>query len=353
MLAPRPRPWRIAFPLFAVLVIAGAWVGYWYLALDTARREFARLGDRGIRIDCAGEEWAGFPFRVTLVCERPTFRIGTGGVTLAGEGARLSATAMIYRPTHVIAELAGPSTVTQTRAPDPAGTIPDQISLVADRGPIRAGLQLDHDGISRVSAHLTDWSGRLVARARDRTLEDAAVQADRLAVHWARPTDDDADPGLQQIALEATGLAIAGTLPAGLGIDRLVLDRVELAAAVTRVMPDLKAWQAAEGKIRIDHLALTGGDRQATGTGTVHLDDQGRLDGTLDLVVKDLDVVFDELIASGRLTGDQATLAATALRLLATGGEAPEPGWSRVPVRLSRGRLYFGPFKAGQIAPLF
>jgi hypothetical protein len=139
----RARPWRIAFPLFAILVMAAVWVGYWYLALEIARREFADLAGHGVRIECEREQWTGFPFRVTLVCDRPVFRIGAGAVTLTGQGARLSATALVYRPSHVIAELAGPSTLTQTRAPDPAGRLPDQIVLVSDGAPVRAGLQFD------------------------------------------------------------------------------------------------------------------------------------------------------------------------------------------------------------------
>lgn len=361
MMQNRARPWRIALPLFAVLVLSAAWVGYWYFALLTAQREFSSLDARGVRIDCDHEQWAGFPFRIILVCDRPAFRIGAGEATLAGEGVRLSATALVYRPTHVIAELDGPSTLTQTRTPDPSGRLPDQVTLVSERGPIRAGLQFDLDGVERVSAHFTGWSGRLVARALGRTLEDAAVSARGLAVHWSRPASQAMAGGEQQVALDATFLTIVGTLTAAFGLDRLTLDRAELAVAATRIsapdgritVADLKAWQAAGGELRVDHLALVQGTRQAAGTGVVRLDDQGRLDGRLDLEVKDLDTVFDELTASGRLTSDQATLAATALRLLAKGAPAPEPGWSRVPVRLSRGRLYFGPFKAAKLAPLF
>src|SRR5690606_32795125 len=143
--------------------------------------------------------------------------------------------------------------------------------------------------------------------------------------------------------------------------DRLTIDRAELAVSATRTtahdgrlfVSDLKAWQAAGGALHLDHLALVQGPRQAAGSGDLRLDPEGRLDGTFDFTIKDLGAVFDDLIAGGRLTSDQAPLASTALTLLATGAAAPEPGWSRVPVRLSRGRLYIGPFKAAQLAPMF
>lgn len=357
----RARPWRIAFPLFAVLVMAAAWIGYWYLALEIARREFAGLAGHGVRIACEREQWTGFPFRVTLVCDRPVFRIGAGAVTLAGQGSRLSATALVYRPSHVIAELAGPSTLTQTRAPDPAGRLPDQIVLASDGAPVRAGLQFDFGQVERVSARLTDWSGRLTARVLGRTVEDAAVDARALALHWSRAPGTEGAGDEQRLAIEATGVAIVGTASRALGLDRVTLDRAELAIAATQaaapdgrvVLTDLKAWQAAGGALRLDRLAIVQGPRQATGAGSFRLDGEGRIDGTLDLTVKDLEAVLDDLIAAGRLTAKQAVLAATALRLLSKGAPAPEPGWSRVPVRLSRGRLYLGPFKAAQLAPLF
>lgn len=351
-------PWRMVLPLAVVLALALAWCAYWLIAVEAAKREYAGIAGHGLRLDCQREQWTGFPFRITLICDRPAFRLGSGEITVAGHGSALSVTALAYRPTHVIAELAAPSSLTHTRTASATGSLPDRTTLISERGAIRVGAHLGHGGVNRLSGRLSGWAGRISAMKAGHMMIEAAVEAGFFAVHWG-PDGDTADARL--ISVEASAVAASGISASGQRSGHLVVDRAEIAAAIAGAtddagrfaLADLKAWQAADGEVEIRHLVLAQGDREIAGTGEARLDARGRIEGKLDLAVKEMGLILGDLISAGHLQPDEAIMARTAIELLARGAPAPRPGWSRVPVKLSRGRLYFGPFKVAVLAPLY
>ncbi|MBZ0216755.1 MAG: DUF2125 domain-containing protein, partial [Fimbriimonadaceae bacterium] len=137
----RRGSWRIALPLFLVLILAGGWVAYWYgatkfasLAMD---RLIAREAARGRVITCERRDQGGFPFRFEVMCLRPTVSWQTPQGQATAKLEQLSGVALAYNLGHMIFELNGPMEITLP----PTGSLPRQLrvewvsaraSLIAD-----------------------------------------------------------------------------------------------------------------------------------------------------------------------------------------------------------------------------
>lgn len=149
---PTPRPWRMLLPLLVVLVLAAAWSVYWLVAASAARNTFdermAFATERGQRLDCASEDWGGYPFRFEFTCDKPVVTDKALGVLSSG---RLRAVAMAYNPWHVLLLVDGPTIFT------PAGRPP----LTLDHHTILTSLQFA-DGASdpevSVEISMPTWS---------------------------------------------------------------------------------------------------------------------------------------------------------------------------------------------------
>ncbi|MGL6181216.1 MAG: DUF2125 domain-containing protein, partial [Aestuariivirga sp.] len=124
---PAPRPWRMLFPLFAVLALGLAWSAYWIIASSLAQTAVAErrtaLAERGQRLDCSEERWGGFPFRFAFTCADPVLTADTAGTAQA---SRLRAVAMAYNPWHLLLLVDGPTRLSRRDG---------------------AGLTLNHEGI--------------------------------------------------------------------------------------------------------------------------------------------------------------------------------------------------------------
>ena len=125
------KPWRMLLPLAAVLVLAGLWSAYWYVAAGLARTELqrqrARLAAQGLEIGCASEDWGGYPFRFEFACTSPVLAASRHELSAAS----LRAYAQAYYPWHVLLLVDGP-----TRLQPLAGA-----PLVASHETLRASIR--------------------------------------------------------------------------------------------------------------------------------------------------------------------------------------------------------------------
>ena len=352
---------RMAVPLLLTVLVGSGWSWYWYHALDIAKARFAKLKSGDIAINCSGETWTGFPFRFTVICDNADFRIGTGKATASGKANQMTATVRAYDPNHAIAEFAPPFSMNFTMSVQQDGlTLPDTVTVSSDTSALRAGVLLSGGTLRQVSIRAQDWRGNLTATGAGRPMEKARTTADLLALHWspARPDAADTAPVL---SMQVENLAYSGAFGAHHGMQDLTVEKAGFQTAFinteisTRLasLSGIRSWQAAGGEIRIAHFDFKRGAQEAEGSGTVRLDSEGRLEGRIDLLVKGMDEALRGLVDSGRLSSTQAALASTAIGLLSQTENKAKPGWTGVPVRATKGRIYFGPFKATTIKPLF
>ena len=121
------------------------------------------------------------------------------------------------------------------------------------------------------------------------------------------------------------------------------IDLFRADAAMTRPVPPgatpaerARAWRDAGGSVALSNAALRWGKLEASGSGTLGLDDQlqPRAEGTIEAT--GLPAALDELARSGALPPAAATAAKAVVAILA----APAPGAPvRLPIELRDGRL--------------
>ena len=342
----RPRgALRMSLPLMAVIAAGLVWCGYWYFASAEIRQRIAERESMGIPLVCGEEEWAGFPFRFTLICKDAELRLETpdGPVSLAT--GRLSLTALAYRPNHVIAEASSPADI----------ALPG-LRIKSEEAPLRAGLKFElASGEPReLSLSTSDWSGRFelpVAGAGNRTVN---ASADAFLLHW-RPADNG---NAQSLGLQTQELVLRNSAPLPGEPDEVTLDSlaglVDITAFdITRPPDTLKDWQAAGGRIEIRHLAGKAYGQDVVAQGGLGLDASGLADGRVEADILDLDGLLKTFIANGTVKENEAVMISTAVRLLSGGAKDLEEGRSRVPVIFSKGRFYVGPFKVTTLPSLF
>ena len=221
------------------------------------------------RVRCEGFGIGGFPFGFDVTCSNAT--IESGDVTLTVGG--IKATAVVYRPTHVLAFVQSPVHVQDAFTGS---------SSRIDFASLQASARLDGWRIARVSvvADAPVWTDTVVG---DMPIADAA----RVEAHLIdEPAKHDAKKGLatlgQFVKVEGLDAPVwniaAGTTTFEGEITNLPDD------VRTYGDPDLvQRWQAAGGRYVI--ASLKGNDSAGTFdvTGTLGLDSAGRAEGQVQL----------------------------------------------------------------------
>lgn len=262
--ARRRRGGRSAF-LLAVLVLAGlVWSGYWYAAYrmaDYAVADSGTLSALGIRCDDRG--LGGFPLQVDLSCRRISAAAGAVSLT----GGRLEATAPLYRPGRVAAELASP-----VRFEAPGLGLSLGATWKAAKGVADAGLS----GLSTVAADISDLSLRL----DDAGYTLLEVSAERLS---AALTPDAGTPDALRLDLTADRLSLGGPdgpFPRLSGEGTVTL--LGAGEAIGTNPGDMIArWLAAGGRFTVKQARLAAGDVTAWAEGPMAMDADGALTGEL------------------------------------------------------------------------
>ncbi len=318
----------IALGAVVFLLVAGysvAWL--WAAGQATAYVKTLESAD-GVttpRLVCDQFGIGGWPFGFDATCTGATITSGDVIISVSG----LKASAEVYRPTHVL-----------VFAQSPVG-IDDAFTGSRSRldfASAQASVRLEGWRIGRVSIVLTEpvWN--------DTVLEDRLVaRASRLEAHLVDvPGKYDAEAGLATLAnymlvegLDAPGFAIGN-------------GKASFEAEISNLPDDvrtygdadlLRRWQAAGGKITI--AGFTGGDATSSfdASGTLGLDDGGRIEGQLKLhsngVVERLGPTIPEQY-----------------RAWIVGTQAADGSYSQT-LNIAAGVVFAGLVPAGLIPPLF
>lgn len=290
-------------PLAIVLLLAGLWTIYWFVASDMARdrlaTERAHLAEQGFSLTCTKEEWGGYPFHFELSCSSP---ILTHQDRSELRSAQLLLVALAYAPWQVAALIDGPTTVT---AP---GLSPTKINH--ERA--LAAVTLDKSGQSSFSAEVRAVSA------------DAIGKAAKLML-FTRP----AAAGGTEIAVDGEQVIYSPE-----GKPPVEIDQAKLQGTLTN-----------SRTFQIDKFEVTRGPLRYWGNGTLELDGQNRISGQIDTETNDIRGLLAVAGAQLGLSDDKLASLRTMLGLLGNGAKAP--------VIAKDGALFLGPFQITELKPLY
>jgi len=391
--APRRRAlWPVFVMPVIVLVLAIGWTAFWFYAasqvdqtVDAWRAREARAG----RIyDCGKRSVAGFPFRLEVTCEDASVTLvaqtaqGTSVPPVTARLGRILIVAQIYTPNLLIAEFAAPATLAAQGEPPSMRMIwktarssiagpaaaPEQVALVFDE-PVLERLSGDAAAPLASATHAELHSRTVAGGASDQPAIDVALdltQARMPDIHMVLAQPFDA-----LIGARVTGLKDYSPKP----------------------WPErFRELQAAGGRIEIMKSRIQQGDMIAVAAGSVGLDAQGRIDGELQMTVAGLEQVIPALgieklldegvpqatldrVAPGVRSQDVNSLLGSldrvipglgravrqnagagivaAVNMLGTAAELEGKPARSFPLRFVNGAVHLGPFKVGDVPPLF
>lgn len=312
---------RMFLPLLALLALAVAWSVWWYVVYTTARQHYAeqeeRLAAQGTTLSCAAQDWGGYPFRVEMTCREARLAVESGGHTTVASAASLTALVQAYNPTHGLILLTGPTTV----AP-PGGAAPVTVA----HGPARASVRWQGEERLQVSFEAPD------------VVSDGFGKAASVLLHARLEGTDRID-----FAGSATGLSLALGGGKTLALDRADLD-VAVPAALLRASDPLRLASQTSASVEIKRLEARQDPLSASAAGTLSLDAEGRLNGTLSTTVSDLDLLLERATAQLALKPEDVSAARALLGVLKATG-------SRIDIVAKAGKLYWGPIPLAEIPP--
>ncbi len=302
--APRRRLGLFLAAVAAVIVVAAGLTWGWYLAASIADRTLSGWLDREAKLGrvyaCGSQSISGFPFRIVTHCEKAAARFNNNRPPFDLTASDVTFSAALYRPTLLHGEITGPVTLA-----DP-GQPPIFVVNWSSAHINLLGLPSDPEGISV----------RLLKPRLDRVAGPGSgmiFQADSANVD-GRIVEGSAR---NNPVIEATGDFTAAMAPSFHPL--LAAPLQGEIDAVLRGFKDFspKPWpvlfremQASGGGIDIKSFRIERPDATVIGSGTLTVNEHGRVDGVLNIAVAGIENIvpllgIDQLIGQGidRLTG--------------------------------------------------
>lgn len=365
--------WRllVTVPLAIVVLAAVAWTGVWYWATSAAGSMMTAWHDREARAgrvyNCGSTAFGGFPFRFEVTCTDPSVDDQRAGVSV--RASRLRAVSEVFTPTVIAGEIDAPVTLAPVGAA-PAATMEfagaranlrampgaERLAVVFDRPVLKAA----PSGVLLATADQTELRGRFGGDGADgHPILDLEVEA-----HGTRAPGVVKDLGrFGPLAADGTDVTATARLH---GLSDLTLKPLA---------QQLREIQAAGGRLEITNARLQQGELIVAATGALSLTPRGTLSGDLQLTVVDIARLIavlgiempkevnrfapalDRLMPGlgNALRGtDVGGIAEAGVAML--GGRSAElEGHPAVTVALhfNDGAAHIGPFRIGDIPPLF
>jgi hypothetical protein len=373
----RRRVWRGVVPLCLLAVLAAGWCWLWYYAAAVADRTLSGWVDReaaaGRIYSCGSQGITGFPFRIQAHCVEAGAKINSNQPPFAISAKDVTFTAEVYHPTLLVGDFTSPVTVTTpgqqptfianwTRAQLSVGGIPpapESVSVSLDKP------HLDHVEATRTTVFEADHAevkSRIVSGSPnnnpviDTLVRFTAATAPSLHPLLAEPLQGDIDvviSGFKNLAPKPWA-------------------------------EHFREMQASGGSIEIKHIRLERPDAILIGTGTLTVNEHGKLEGLVRVAISGIGNIVpllgvDRLIGHGidRLAGSGQSpqgLGALDRLMPGLGGVVRDTANASLienlnkmgqptdidkkpaivlPLRFSDGSVYLGMIPLGDVPPLF
>jgi hypothetical protein len=365
----RRRTWPWVALIVLVIAAAAAWMGAWYFAAGVTQKTIdgwiAREAKAGRIYGCGSSPVGGFPFSIEVHCTPARMEWRSAEPTVFVEAASLIMTAQVWRPTLIESRFIGPLTLSdQAQKPQFIANW-EHLDAAVEGGPVLpegASIVLDKPTFERAGNPGQALFRAARAEVKGRIIEGSAVENPVISI--ALNLTDAIAPTINPLAAQAFNSEITFVL---------------------RGLKDFspKPWparfrqmQANGGRITISHARIAQGESVAIATGSLSLNDQGRLEGELLVTVAGIEHVIatfglDKVRTQsemGRIAGaldrispglgnlarDRAgsTLAA-AIGLLGSRTQLEGKNAVVLPLRFKDGAMTLGAFPVGHVAPLF
>lgn len=256
-----------------VLLVVLGWTGAWFFIAGQLRQQIELQaladGETGPQLVCGDLAVGGFPFRFDVECTSAS--LVSGDVLV--EIPYMRASAMAYRPTHLLGSVTGPVAIS-----DAFTGARQQVNWAESE----ASLRLEDWRIARLSivADGVTWTDQLFG-------DTQIAQADHIEAHLLdMPEMHDPEDGraalagyLRAEALSAPGIDLSGA-NAEIELEVTALpDDIRNWGAVP-VLPD---WQQAGGKLRVVGIRASDGSADLNASGELALDAQGYPTGSISI----------------------------------------------------------------------
>jgi hypothetical protein len=278
--APRRRLWPVLLPLGVVVALAAGWSWLWYYAAsvagDTLANWMAREAAAGRIYSCGSQAITGFPFRIQAHCVTASAQINSNQPPFAVSAKDVTFAAQVYHPTLLVGDVTSPVTVSLpgrgsfvgnwTRAQMSLQGLPpepESVAIVLDKPQLAQG---DSPGTTVFAADNADVTSSIIGGS----VNDHPVI--ETVVHFSGAT-----------APSVHALAAA---PLQGDVDVVLSGFKDLAPKPWAER--FREMQAAGGGIEIKHIRLQRPDSAFIGTGTLSVNQNGKLDGLLRVAISGL-----------------------------------------------------------------
>ena len=274
---------RYAILVFIVVALIAGWSGFWKFAADKAQSTVegwrAREARAGRIYICGSQNVGGYPFRIEVDCDRASALFSSSHPPVELKTRNLVVVAQVYQPALLVSEFRGPLTVGEPGKP-PELVAEWKLAQSSVRGtpsaPERGSLVFDQPAVDRVNGDMR----QNVLRAKHVEIHGRMAEgsaANRPVIEVALQLDQAAAPTLHPAAAQPFDATVT---------------------ALLRGLNDFspKPWpvrfrevQAAGGRIDITKARVHQGEILAVGTGSLSLNDNGRLEGELRVTIAGLE----------------------------------------------------------------
>lgn len=363
--APRRRRWPLFVPFLVVVLLAGGWTALWFYAAARAPVELATWRERerqaGRLQDCGSQSIGGYPFRIEIRCGAASFEL-KGAPSLQLKLPSVLVAVQVYDPKLLIGEFTGPLEISEP-GQAPFAVVDWKLAQASARG-LPAGVE-------RASLVLDAPTVRDPGSAGE-----ALFRAQRLELHGRQdpqssPDNPAVDIVLRLHAAVAEKLHPLAATPIDAEVETVLRGFDDIAPKPWPVR--FKEWQARDGRLEIVNARVTQEDVVAVGTGMLSLTPRGGLDGSLRVTVVGIEKVIkmfdiERIMSEGQIG---TTLSALDRLVPGLGGIARQnaaPGLVAAlgqrtvldgkpavafPIRFADGAVFLGPFRVGEVPPLF
>jgi hypothetical protein len=300
----RRRLWRFVAPIAIVILLGLGWTWLWGFAASIAERTLAAWIEREAALGrvyaCGSQSIGGFPFSIVSRCVQAAAVFNSNKPPFDLRATDVTFSAQVFRPTLLNGTISSPVTLADPgQAPIfVANWTSAEISLLGlPPEPERVAVSLQKPRLDRVAGPGTG----LIFQADQVDVDGRIIQGS------ARSNP----------VIDATGHFTAATAPS---FHPLLAEPLQGDIdVVMRGFKDFspKPWpalfremQASGGGIEIKLLHIERPDATIVGTGTLKVNERGRLDGVINIAVAGIENIvpllgIDQLIGQGidRLTG--------------------------------------------------
>jgi hypothetical protein len=274
---------RYVILAFLVMLLVAAWIGIWKFAAVKAQQTIdgwrAREAAAGRVYSCGAQSIGGFPFRFEVDCDRAVVLLRSSKPPLEVKAAGLLAVMQVYQPTLLISEFTGPLSIAEPgHAPEffANWTLAQSSLRGTPAAPERASIVFENANLDR-----------MVGGARVNLLHAKRIELHGRIAEGSAAHNPVIEMILRLTQASAPGLHPAAVQPVDADITAVLRGLKDFAP---KPWPDrLRELRASGGRIQITRARVEQGETVAVGSGALSLNDNGRLEGELQVTVAGLD----------------------------------------------------------------